>query len=139
MLWIKAFHVIFMVTWFAGLFYLPRLFIYHCEATDAEGLERFKVMERRLLGITHIGGALTALFGLWLLLGWRTDLLHSGWFQLKFLLVLGLIGYHAQCGIYVRHFRENRNRHGSRYYRIFNELPALALISIVLLAILKPF
>ncbi len=139
MLWNKALHVMFMVTWFAGLFYLPRLFIYHCEATDAEGLARFKIMERRLLGITHIGGGLTVLFGLWLLLGWRADLLDSGWFQLKFLLVLGLIGYHLQCARYVRQFREDRNRHGSRYYRIFNELPALALISIVLLAILKPF
>lgn len=141
MLWVKAFHVIFMVTWFAGLFYLPRLFIYHTEAgaDDTTGIARFKIMERRLLAITHIGGGLTAIFGLWLLFNWRGDLLQTGWFQLKAVLVAGLIGYHVICAHYVRVFRDDANQRSSRYYRIFNELPALALISIILLAILKPF
>ena len=138
MLWVKAFHIIFMVTWFAGLFYLPRLFIYHVEATDVEGIERFKVMERRLMGITHIGGALTLLFGFWLLVGYRPDLLQAGWFQLKLLLVFGLVGYHFLCRNYAQRFATDGNRHSSRFFRIFNELPAVALIAIVLLAVLKP-
>ncbi len=140
MLWIKAFHIIFMVTWFAGLFYLPRLFIYHTEAGDDQtGRERFRTMERRLLVMTHIGGSLTAIFGFWLLLMYRGDLVHAGWFQLKFLLVLGLVAYHAACVVHVRRFADEQNRHSSRYFRLFNELPSVVLIGIVLLAVLKPF
>ena len=141
MLWVKAFHLIFMVTWFAGLFYLPRLFVYHAEmaATAQQGHARFLVMERRLLAITHIGGVLTLGFGLWLLLGWRAALIQVGWFQAKLALVALLVGYHLWCARLVGDFRSARNRRSSRWYRVFNEGPALLLIAIVLLAVLKPY
>ena len=140
MLWVKAFHIVFVVTWFAGLFYLPRLFVYHAECSDNIGNERFKVMERRLLGITHIGGALSIFFGLWLLLGWRMDLLSSGgWFHAKLLLVFGLLAYHYTCIRLVRVFREDRNTRSHKFYRYFNEAPVLLLITIIILAVVKPF
>ncbi len=141
MLWVKAFHIVFMVTWFAGLFYLPRLFVYHAEmpTDDRTGHARFLVMERRLLGITHIGAGLTALFGLWLLLAYRSDLLHAGWFHTKMLIVVGLITYHAFCVRLVAQFRNGQNIHSSRWYRLFNEVPALALVGAVVLAVVKPF
>lgn len=141
MLWLKALHIIFMVTWFAGLFYLPRLFVYHAEMprTDSSGHARFLVMERRLLGITHIGGGLTALFGLWLLLAYRGDLLSAGWFHAKMLIVAGLIAYHVSCARLVARFREGKNTRSSRWYRLFNEVPAVGLIGAVLLAVVKPF
>ena len=142
MLWLKAFHIVFVVAWFAGLFYLPRLFVYHVEA-EAEGagrpaLERFATMERRLLGITHIGGALALGFGVALVLvapGW----LGQGWLHAKLALVLVLVGYHAWCVRLARALREGRNRHGSRWFRIFNEVPALLLVAIVCLVVVKPF
>lgn len=140
MLWVKAFHIIFVVTWFAGLFYLPRLFVYHADTHDQISLDRFKVMERRLMGITHIGAALSLGFGVWLLAGWRMDLLtNGGWFHAKLALVLLLLGYHHACARLVRVFREDRNTRSHRFYRYFNEVPALLLIGIVLLAVAKPF
>lgn len=141
MLWIKAFHVIFMVTWFAGLFYLPRLFVYHAEmpADDRLGHARFLVMERRLLAITHIGGVLTAVFGFWLLLIYRPDLAAVGWFHAKMLVVLLLALYHVSCVVHVRRFRIAQNRHSSRWFRLYNEVPAIGLIAAVVLAIVKPF
>ncbi|HXV39470.1 MAG TPA: protoporphyrinogen oxidase HemJ [Steroidobacteraceae bacterium] len=138
MLWIKAWHVVFMVTWFAGLFYLPRLFVYHAATTDAAGVARFRVMERRLFIIMTIGGAATAAFGLWLLLR-NPALLASGWMQLKLALVVLLIAYHAWCWALVRDFAGGRNAHSERWYRLFNEAPSLLLIGIVLLAVAKPF
>lgn len=138
MLWIKAWHVIFMVTWFAGLFYLPRLFVYHASATDAAGIARFRVMERRLFMIMTIGGAATAVFGLWLLLR-NPALLAHGWLQAKLALVVLLIAYHAWCWALVRDFAAGRNAHSERWYRLFNEAPSLLLIAIVLLAVARPF
>lgn len=138
MLWIKAWHVIFMVTWFAGLFYLPRLFVYHASATDAAGIARFRVMERRLFMIMTIGGAATATFGLWLLLR-NPALLASGWLQAKLALVVLLIAYHAWCWALLRDFADGRNAHSERWYRLFNEAPSLLLIAIVLLAVARPF
>ncbi|MGQ0383271.1 MAG: CopD family protein [Gammaproteobacteria bacterium] len=137
MLWIKAWHVVFMVTWFAGLFYLPRLFVYHAAAQDAAGRDRFRVMERRLFAIMTIGAALTALFGLWLLAR-SPALLQAGWMQAKLLLVALLIGYHAWTWMLLSDFARERNAHSERWYRIFNELPTLFLIGIVLLAVAKP-
>lgn len=141
MLWLKAFHIIFMVTWFAGLFYLPRLFVYHTEmpTDDEQGHARFVVMERRLMVMTHIGGTLTAVFGLWLLLGYRSDLLHAGWFHTKMLILLALAAYHYSCSRIVASFRDRSNQRSSRWYRIFNEAPSVGLIGAVLLAVLKPF
>ena len=138
MLWIKAWHVIFMVTWFAGLFYLPRLFVYHASATDSAGIERFRVMERRLLAITTLGALLTAAFGIWLLLVYPA-LLQTGWMRAKLMLLVFLVAYHGWCWRLVRAFASGRNVHSHVWYRWFNELPTLLLIGIVLLAIVKPF
>ena len=142
MLWLKAFHIIFVVTWFAGLFYLPRLFVYHVDAQDELSHERFVVMERRLLGITHIGGGLALLFGLLLLAWWyrqSPSWLLQGWLHAKLLLVALLIGYHYACARLVRRFAERRNQRSARWYRLFNEVPALLLIAIVVLVVVKPF
>ena len=139
MLWVKAFHLIFMVTWFAGLFYLPRLFVYHADAHDEISNERFKIMERRLMVMSHIGAVLTIAFGLALLIMWRPDLLKAGWFHAKLTLLIALIGYHHACMRMVKKFAADANTRSAKFYRIFNEVPAFALIGIMLLAILKPF
>jgi len=136
--WIKAWHVIFMVTWFAGLFYLPRLFVYHAATTDRAGAERFQVMERRLFAIMTIGAAMTALFGFWLLAR-NPALLATGWMHVKLALVLVLIAYHAWSWRLLRDFAAGRNARSERWYRWFNEVPSLLLIAIVLLAVVRPF
>lgn len=140
MLWLKALHLIFMVTWFAGLFYLPRLFVYHAMSDDATSIERFKVMERKLYyGIMTPGGVLTLVFGVWMLhdyawAAWGTEL----WLHIKLALIIALVIYHVMCGRLVRAFRDDRNLHGHVYFRWFNEVPVLFLVAIVLLAVLKP-
>ena len=136
--WIKAWHVIFMVTWFAGLFYLPRLFVYHASTTDAAGIERFRVMEARLFAIMTIGAILSAVFGAWLLAR-NPALLETGWLRAKLALVLLLVGYHAWCGRLVRILAVGNSQHSARWYRWFNEIPSLLLIGIVLLAVARPF
>jgi len=137
MLWIKAWHIIFMVTWFAGLFYLPRLFVYHAMSDDAVSNERFKIMERKLFyGIMTPGAVLTIGFGLWLMLGYGFS---GGWLHAKLALVSALVIYHVYCGKLVSDFKHDRNRHGHVYYRWFNEAPVLALIAIVILVEVKPF
>jgi protoporphyrinogen IX oxidase len=137
MLWIKSLHVIFMVTWFAGLFYLPRLFVYHAMAEDEVSRERFKVMERKLFyGIMTPGGVLTIVFGLWLWLGYGIS---GGWMHAKLLLVGLLVIYHLLCGRMVAVFKRDRNRHGHVFYRWFNEAPVLLLAGVVVLVIVKPF
>ncbi len=138
MLWLKAFHIVFMVTWFAGLFYLPRIFVYHAMSEDAATRATFKVMERKLLVMTHIGGALTWLFGL-LLIANYPGYLQLGWLHAKLALVLVLVGYHAWCWRLVKAFADDANTRPHTWYRWFNEVPVLFLIAIVLLAILKPF
>ena len=138
MLWIKAWHIIFMVTWFAGLFYLPRLFVYHASATDIAGIERFRIMERRLFVLMTIGGVLTTAFGLWLLIR-NPGLLATGWLQFKLGLVVLLIGYHAWNWRLVQNFAAGRNIRSDRWYRWFNEAPSILLIGIVLLAVARPF
>lgn len=135
--WIKALHIIFMVTWFAGLFYLPRLFVYHAQSSDRVSLERFKVMERKLFfGIMTPGAVLTIIFGTWLWLGYGIG---GGWLMLKLGLVALLAAYHLYCGILLFDFKHERNRHGHVFYRWLNELPVLILIAVVLLVVLKPF
>ena len=137
MLWIKAFHIIFMVTWFAGLFYLPRLFVYHATSEDTVSRERFKVMERKLFfGIMTPGAILTIGFGLWLWLGYG---FYGGWLYAKLALVAALVVYHIYCGKLLSDFRHDRNRHGHVFYRWLNELPVVLLIGIVLLVELQPF
>lgn len=136
MLWIKAFHIIFMVTWFAGMFYLPRLFVYHAMCKDEAGNARFKVMERKLYyGIMTPGGILTIVLGVWLWLGYGFT---GTWLTLKIILVAILVAYHVWCGRVVRTFRDNKNSRSHRFYRIMNELPVFGLIAIVLLVVIKP-
>jgi putative membrane protein len=136
--WIKAWHVIFMVTWFAGLFYLPRLFVYHASTTEAAGIERFRVMESRLFIIMTIGAVLTAVFGAWLL-ALNPSLLESGWLRAKLVLVALLVAYHVFTWRLMRDFAAGRNSRSPRWYRWFNEVPSLLLIGIVLLAVARPF
>ncbi|BAW79716.1 hypothetical conserved protein [Candidatus Nitrosoglobus terrae] len=139
MLWIKAFHIISAVAWFAGLFYLPRLFVYHAQCEDTLGRERFKVMERKLYrGIMHPSATLTVILGL--ILVYLTPIwLSAGWFHTKIFLVLLLIGYHLYCGRLLVAFREDRNRYSHVFYRWFNELPVLILVGVVILVVVKPF
>ena len=137
MLWLKAFHVIFMVTWFAGLFYLPRLFVYHAMSADAESIARFKIMERKLyFGIMTPGAVLTVASGLGLWLGYGVT---GGWLHAKLALVAALVGYHVWCGALVRRFRDDANSRSHVWFRWFNEVPVLFLVVIVILVIVKPF
>ncbi len=138
MLWLKAFHIVFVVTWFAGLFYLPRLFVYHAQASDASSLERFVVMERRLLAITHIGAVLALAFGIAMLVvapGW----LAFGWMHAKLTLVALLVAVHVGNVLLARAFARGRNTRSVRWLRIYNEAPALLLVAIVVLVVVKPF
>lgn len=141
MLWVKAFHIIFMVTWFAGLFYLPRLFVYHAMSDDRPSKERFKVMERKLYyGITTPGGLLTVAFGLWLLLGNGVEVYKdAGWMHAKLALVATLVAYHLYCGRLVSEFAQDRNRHSHVWYRWFNEYPVAVLVGAIALAVVRPF
>jgi putative membrane protein len=138
MLWLKAFHIVFVVTWFAGLFYLPRLFVYHSVATDAISLDRFAVMERRLFGIMTFGALLAIVFGLSMIVA-SPGYLHFGWLHAKLTLVAVLIGYHIWCRQLMTALREGRSKHSQRWYRLFNEAPGLLLIGIVILVVVKPF
>jgi putative membrane protein len=137
MLLVKSLHIIFMVTWFAGLFYLPRLFVYHAQAQDRISIERFKVMERKLFwGIATPGGLLTIGLGLWLWLGWFGSA--GGWLHAKLALVGALVVYHAWCGKLMLDFRNERNTRSHVWFRWFNELPVLILFAVVLLVVFKP-
>jgi putative membrane protein len=138
MLWIKAFHIIFMVTWFAGLFYLPRLFVYHVQATDAVSIDRFKAMERRLYrGIMTPSAVLTLAFGSWLWLGFGIT---GGWLMAKLVLVAILVAHHVWLGFLMRDFARDRNRHSHVFYRWINEIPAAPILFlVVILVVVKPF
>ena len=139
MLWVKAFHIIFIVTWFAGLFYLPRLYVYHASAEDAVSLDRFKIMERKLFwGIMTPSAIITIILGGWLIGFFGTAVLTSLWMQIKLSLVVLLLIYHVWCWKLLVEFREDRNTHSHVWYRVFNELPVLALIAIILLVELQP-
>jgi putative membrane protein len=137
LLWLKALHVIAMVTWFAGLFYLPRLFVYHADAQDTIGAERFRVMERRLLALMTIGAAATVAFGIAMIAA-APVYMKMGWLHVKLVLVALLIVYHLYCRKFTLDFAHNRNTRSSRWYRGFNEVPSLLLIGIVILAVVKP-
>lgn len=138
MLVIKSLHIIAMVAWFAGLFYLPRLFVYHATTHDEISLDRFKIMERRLYyGITWPGAVIATCLGIWLVtLNW-SYYLHAGWMHAKLACVGILWGYHLMCGHYVRMFAKQPIRN-SRFFRWFNEIPTLLLIAIVCLVVIKP-
>mgnify|MGYP000918886709 CR=1 FL=1 len=142
MLWVKGFHIVAVVCWFAGLFYLPRLFVYHAMAQsegDTRGVERFKIMERKLyLGIMTPSMLLTAILGFWMLLqGWKEYYSQAHWMHIKLVLVFLLMGYHHACGRLVVKFAEDRNTRSDKFYRVFNELPVFILIAVVLLVVVK--
>lgn len=140
MLWIKAFHIVAMVTWFAGLFYLPRLFVYHAMSQDNISIERFKIMERKLYyGIMAPGALITIALGLWLLQGYAWALYKQAlWLHVKLGLVLVLVAYHLYCGYLRRQFAKNQNRHSHVFYRWLNEVPVLILVGCTVLAVVKP-
>ncbi|MEM6985026.1 MAG: protoporphyrinogen oxidase HemJ [Pseudomonadota bacterium] len=140
MLWVKAFHLIAVISWFAGLLYLPRLFVHHAmtPASDRPTHERFKIMERKLYIMTCIGGTATIVLGFWLL-ALLPAYAQSGWLQIKLLLVAALVVYHFWCGRLVKVFATDSNTRSHVWYRYFNEAPTLALIAIVVLAVVKPF
>lgn len=142
MLWLKAFHVVSVVSWFAALLYLPRLFVYHAQiqgATidDAVGNARFKIMERKLFAIMTIAAVLAVAFGV-SMLALSPAYLQMRWLQAKLALVLILVAYHGACFALLQQFAADRNSHSERWYRLFNELPALLLIGIVILVVVKP-
>jgi protoporphyrinogen IX oxidase len=143
MLWLKAFHIIGVVSWFAGLLYLPRLFVYHAQIQqgviqDPTGNARFKVMSRKLFMIMTIGAVVALCFGV-AVLSVVPDFLLARWLHVKLALVLLLIGYHGACFALLQQFAADRNSHSERWYRVFNEVPALLLIGIVILVVVKPF
>ncbi len=141
MLWVKAFHIISMVTWFAALFYLPRLFVYHAMSEDKVSRDRFKIMERKLYrGIMTPSAVMTLIFGLWLLSFYSTaQIAAMHWLHAKLLLVLLLFAYHGYCGHLVKVFLQDSNQRSHRFYRWFNELPVILLMAIVILVVVKPF
>lgn len=139
MLWILSFHIIFMVAWFAGLFYLPRLFVYHTQSSDAISIARFKVMEKKLFYfIMTPAGILTTIFGLWLLFLNLPAYMPFAWLHFKLACVVILWAYHIYCGKLLNNFKTDRNRHTATFFRFFNEIPSVLLIIIVLLVVLKP-
>jgi putative membrane protein len=143
MLWLKAFHVTTVIAWFAGLFYLPRLFVYHAQIQhgvidDPAGNARFKVMERKLFGIMTVAAVLAVGFGVSMLMVAPAYLLMH-WLHVKLALVFLLVGYHGACFALVQQFAADRNSRSERWFRVFNEMPALLLIAIVILVVVKPF
>ncbi|THF61293.1 CopD family protein [Pseudothauera rhizosphaerae] len=138
MLVIKALHIVFVVSWFAGLFYLPRIFVNHAMVEDAATIERLKLMEHKLYRFMTPLGILAVGLGLWLWFGYP-EVYGGGWLHAKTTLVLGLVGYHLYCGKLLRDFAAGRSRKSHVWYRVFNEVPVLVLVAVVFLAVLKPF
>jgi len=137
-LWFKAFHIIFMVAWFAGLFYLPRLFVYHAQTTDTISLQRFCIMEKKLYyAIMTPAAILTTIFGLWLLY-LTPGFLQQAWMHTKLMCVVLLWIYHLYCGTLITTFKLNRNHFSQKFYRWFNEIPTVLLITTVILVVVKP-
>ena len=136
MLWVKAFHIIFVVSWFAGLFYLPRLFVNHAMSPDAAVAERLQIMERKLYRFVTPIGVLALATGLWLWLGYGFA---GGWLMAKLVLVIVLIAYHLYCAKLLADFKQARNTHSHIWYRWFNEVPVLILVAVVILVVVKPF
>ncbi len=138
-LWVKSLHIIFMICWFAGLFYLPRLFVYHAMSSDSISLQRFNIMERKLFyGIMTPSAVLTILSGAWLISHNLNFYLSQPWMLIKLIGVLLLIIYHGYCGFYYHQFKNNNNHHSHKFYRYFNEAPVLMLFLIIVMVIIKP-
>ncbi|EAT10757.1 protoporphyrinogen oxidase HemJ [Bermanella marisrubri] len=140
MLWVKAFHIIAVVCWFAAIFYLPRLFVYHAMSEDTASIERFKIMERKLYrGIMTPSMIATVILGLWLI-SYNVDYYMSqGWLHAKLSLVVLLIGFHFYCGHLMKQFRDDMNTKSDKFFRVLNEVPVFALVAIVILAVVRPF
>ncbi len=140
MLWLKAFHIIAVVCWFAALFYLPRLFVYHAMSEDQTSKERFKIMERKLYrGIMTPSMIAVVILGGWLLTLNPSYYFSQGWVHAKLVLVAVLVGYHFHCGYLLKQFRDDKNTKSHTFYRFFNEAPVLILIAVVILAVVRPF
>ncbi len=141
LLWVKAMHLIFMVTWFAGLFYLPRLFVYHSSCEDQMGKDRFKIMEHKLYYyIMTPGAVITVILGLWLMYYYGFDIAFSWqWLQIKLLFVILLIVFHLYCGKIVTDFAKDYNPRSEKFYRLINEIPVLPLIVIIIMAVVRPY
>lgn len=136
MLWLKAFHIVFVVSWFAGLFYLPRIFVNHAMASQSSEIERLKLMERKLYRFMTPLAVLALVLGTWLWLGYGFG---GGWMHAKLALVVGLVGYHLYCGHLVKVFADDRNSRSHKFYRFFNEVPVLILTAVTILVVVKPF
>lgn len=136
MLVVKALHISFVIAWFAGLFYLPRLFVNHAMVQDAPTLERLALMEHKLYRFMTPLGVLAVVFGMWLWLGYGFA---GGWLHAKVALVVLLVAYHLYCGKLMRDFAAGRNARSHVWYRVFNEGPVLVMFAVVFLAVLKPF
>jgi putative membrane protein len=141
LLWVKAIHIIFIVTWFAGLFYLPRLFVYHCGCDDQSSRDRFKIMEHKLYYyITTPSALITVILGLWLISIHGFDIIFKWhWLQVKLFFVVILIAFHIYCGSLLKQFSQDNNQHSEKFYRVINEIPVLPLIIIVIMAVVRPF
>ena len=140
MAWVEAFHIISVICWFAGIFYLPRLFVYHAMSEDQISKDRFVIMERKLYrGIMTPAAVATVIFGGWMISSAPDFYLQQGWLHAKLTLVLLLIAYHISCGWFIKRFREERNTHSHVFFRYFNEAPVLLLVGIVILVVVKPF
>lgn len=139
-LWLKAFHVFFMVAWFAGIFYLPRLFVNHAETDSQAVKDHLKGMERRLLYFVTPFAIFTVLLGVALIYSYGFDwFVSSKWLHIKLVLVLFLLAYHGYCFILVKAFQNDENTRSGKFYRLFNELPVLVLLAIIILVYIKPF
>lgn len=136
MLWLKAFHIIFVTSWFAGLFYLPRIFVNHAMESNPETIQRLALMEKKLFHFMHYISTFALGSGIWLWIGTGVT---GGWLHAKLTLVLGLIIYHVYCGMLIRRFKAGKNTHSHTWYRWFNEIPVLGLAAIVILVVVKPF
>lgn len=138
-LYVKAFHIVFIVSWMAGIFYLPRLFVYHTQTSDFDASERFKIMERKLYrGIMWPAMIISLITGLWMLYlvpSWFSQ----GWLHAKLLFVFGLVAFHFHCGAWLKAFKEDRNKKSEKFFRIVNEAPVLLLIGIAIFVVVKPF
>lgn len=140
MLWVKAFHIVAVITWFAGIFYLPRLFVYHASSEDEASIERFKIMERKLYrGIMWPSMIAVIALGIWLISYSWQYYLSAGWMHAKLTLVLLLVIYHLYCGRIIKQFKKNQNQRSHVFYRWFNEIPVLVLVLVVIFVVVKPF
>ena len=140
MLWVKAFHIIAVICWFAAIFYLPRLFVYHAMSEDRVSIDRFKIMERKLYrGIMTPSMIAVVILGGWLMSNNLNYYLSQGWVHAKLTLIAVLIAYHFYCGKIMMQFREDKNTRSHKFYRVFNEIPVFLLVAIVILAVVRPF